>query len=389
MEPSMEPTKILVVDDELELERLIKQRFRKKINSKEIDFIFASNGLEALQKIQEESDIDLVLTDINMPQMDGLELIDALSKMSDSLKAVVISAYSHTANLRQAMNVGAFDFLTKPLNFRELEQTIEKTQKHVQQIRARQLEAKNTLLEQEKLKLKALQDSISTSLSHEINTPLNGILGFTDLLLKYYASTFEADVLDAFQCIYNSTIRLERLCHNFLFHAQFEVLVTDPERLLKLKQEITHSSQSWFLECADFQAANYSRLADIEMQIDSAPVQISETLLRKIVKELLDNALKFSEPETPISVRGVNLGQWFKVVVSDRGRGLSPEQIANLDAYVQFDRDEHEQQGMGLGLAIVKRIVQVHEGQFIIESTEGKGTTVTIELPVAESDLIS
>ncbi|MEO1068537.1 MAG: ATP-binding protein, partial [Cyanobacteria bacterium J06638_6] len=91
-------------------------------------------------------------------------------------------------------------------------------------------------------------------------------------------------------------------------------------------------------------------------------------------------------PGTPIAVRGTNLGQQFRIVVSDRGRGMSAKQIAHLDAYIQFDRAEYEQQGMGLGLAVVQRIVQLHDGEFAIESVEGEGTTVTIDLPVAQHD---
>jgi two-component system sensor histidine kinase/response regulator len=379
----MSPTKILVVDDEWELERLIRQRFRKKINSKEIDFIFASNGVEALEKIQAE-DIDLVLTDINMPQMDGIALIDAISQMNTSLRAVVISAYSHTSDMRQAMNVGAFDFLAKPIDFRDLEQTIEKTQQHVEQIKARQSAAKDSLLEQEKLKLKAVQNSISLSLPHEINTPLNGIVGFTDLLLKYYSSNFDTDVLEAFESILNSTVRLEKLCQNFLLHARLEVLSTHPEEISRLREKITYSPQDYILECIEIKANNYSRQTDITVDVDSTSIQISENFLNKIIQELIDNALKFSVPGTPIVVRGTNLGQQFRMVVSDRGRGMSAEQIAHLDAYIQFDREEYEQQGMGLGLAVVQRIVQLHDGVFAIESVEGEGTTVTVDLPVAQ-----
>ena len=134
----MPPVKILIVDDEPELSRLIKQRFRKRIQAQEFDFLFALNGVEALQHLQENCQIDLVLTDINMPQMDGLTLIGRLSEIDETLKAVVISAYGDISSIRRAMNQGAFDFLTKPINFQDLEVTIQKTLDHVQQARQRQ-----------------------------------------------------------------------------------------------------------------------------------------------------------------------------------------------------------------------------------------------------------
>ncbi len=127
--------KILVADDEADLEVLIKQKFRKKIRQQEYEFIFASNGQDALQKLQETPDIDIVLSDINMPGMDGLTLLARLNESSPLIKTVMVSAYGDMDNIRTAMNQGAFDFITKPINFEDLELTMEKTLKHVAHIR--------------------------------------------------------------------------------------------------------------------------------------------------------------------------------------------------------------------------------------------------------------
>lgn len=129
-------TKILVVDDESDLEILIKQKFRQKIRQQEYEFIFASDGKQALEMVKQNDDLDLILSDINMPVMDGLTLLSKLSEQSSLLKSVIISAYGDMENIRTAMNRGAFDFITKPVNFQDLEITIEKTILHVTQIRA-------------------------------------------------------------------------------------------------------------------------------------------------------------------------------------------------------------------------------------------------------------
>jgi adenylate cyclase len=128
-------TKILVVDDETDLEILIKQKFRKKIRENHYEFLFASNGRYALEKISEHQDVDVVLSDINMPEMDGLTLLSHLNEKNLLLKSVVVSAYGDMENIRTAMNRGAFDFITKPVNFEDLELTIEKTILHVKQMR--------------------------------------------------------------------------------------------------------------------------------------------------------------------------------------------------------------------------------------------------------------
>jgi len=126
--------KILVVDDEADLELLVKQKFRKKIRENVYEFVFAQNGEEALERVKDHPDIDVVLSDINMPVMDGLTLLSRLPEANPMLKAVVVSAYGDMQNIRTAMNRGAFDFITKPVDFADLDLTMEKTILHVRQL---------------------------------------------------------------------------------------------------------------------------------------------------------------------------------------------------------------------------------------------------------------
>lgn len=128
-------TKILVADDEADLEILIKQKFRRQIREREYEFVFAANGCDALEKLKQNDDVDVVLSDINMPEMDGLTLLTELGTVSPLIKAVIVSAYGDMDNIRTAMNRGAFDFLCKPVNFDDLEVTMKKTIHHVQQLR--------------------------------------------------------------------------------------------------------------------------------------------------------------------------------------------------------------------------------------------------------------
>jgi len=127
--------KILVVDDEADLELLIKQKFRRKIRENEYQFVFAQNGREALERVTEHRDLDIVLSDINMPEMDGLTLLSRLPDANPLLKAVIVSAYGDMENIRNAMNRGAFDFVCKPVDFEDLEITMNKTIEHVRQTR--------------------------------------------------------------------------------------------------------------------------------------------------------------------------------------------------------------------------------------------------------------
>jgi sigma-B regulation protein RsbU (phosphoserine phosphatase) len=128
--------KVLVVDDEPDLELLIKQRFRKRIRDGEFEFVFAQNGEEALVKLKEDPGLDIVMSDINMPVMDGLTLLSRLSDVNRILKAVIVSAYGDMQNIRTAMNRGAYDFLVKPIDFQDFEVTLNKTIQELEGIKA-------------------------------------------------------------------------------------------------------------------------------------------------------------------------------------------------------------------------------------------------------------
>jgi sigma-B regulation protein RsbU (phosphoserine phosphatase) len=126
------PVKIMLVDDEPDMEVLIRQKFRKHVREKKYEFVFAENGLIALATLLEHPDISIILSDINMPEMDGLTLLARLNELKNpALKTVIVSAYGDMDNIRTAMNRGAFDFITKPINFEDLEITINKTINHI------------------------------------------------------------------------------------------------------------------------------------------------------------------------------------------------------------------------------------------------------------------
>jgi class 3 adenylate cyclase/CheY-like chemotaxis protein len=126
---------ILVVDDEPDLEALILQKFRRQIRDGVMAFVFAHDGIEALKSIENHPDVDMVVSDINMPRMDGLSLLRKLQETEDKKSTIIVSAYGDMSNIRTAMNCGAFDFLTKPIDFGDLETTIDKTIRHVEMMR--------------------------------------------------------------------------------------------------------------------------------------------------------------------------------------------------------------------------------------------------------------
>jgi len=175
--------KILVVDDEDDVEQLIRQKFRRQIREQEYDFVFAQNGIDALAKLRENPDTDMVFSDINMPEMDGLTLLKKLDEVSPLLKTVIISAYGDMANIRTAMNRGAFDFITKPLDFQDFEQTLLKTLKFCQQLKdtVRAVQENNILkmyVDESVLRFMCCQEFESSLL---VNETIDATIAFIDI----------------------------------------------------------------------------------------------------------------------------------------------------------------------------------------------------------------
>ena len=182
----IEPCTILVVDDEPDLETLIRQQFRRRIRTDELRLVFAHDGVQALEALEEHQEIELIMTDINMPRMDGLTLLNELRTIRPKCRAVVVSAYGDMQNIRTAMNRGAFDFVTKPIDFKDLELTIEKTMTHLSMMReALKHRAQLLALHQELRVARDIQMSIlpqrfpstATCDTHAIMTPAQDVGG--------------------------------------------------------------------------------------------------------------------------------------------------------------------------------------------------------------------
>lgn len=195
------PSKILVVDDEPDLEALVLQKFRRQIRDGQMSFRFAHDGVEALTLLANGGDVDMVVSDINMPRMDGLSLLAKLQEADEKLCTIIVSAYGDNANIRTAMNRGAFDFLMKPVDLADLEVTIEKTIRHVAFLRAarrRQAEAERAYVSLSRYfspnlvaKLAAPGGDVDLSgQRREVAVVFTDISGFTTLV-----ETFEPDIL--------------------------------------------------------------------------------------------------------------------------------------------------------------------------------------------------
>ncbi|OLP16570.1 hybrid sensor histidine kinase/response regulator [Leptolyngbya sp. 'hensonii'] len=363
-------TKILVIEDE----PIIRESIVEILELDGYDVIAAENGRVGLQVAKTQMP-DLVLCDIEMPELNGYQFLSTLRQDWDTatIPVIFLTAKVSRSDIRQGMTLGAEDYLTKPFTVDELRQAV-----------TSQLQKKTIRQKETQTKLDELRGSIARSLPHELNTPLNGIIGITELLISQHGSINEGEGLELLQILHTSAARLLRLTKNFLLFAQLELIMTDRQRLAELR---TNRAESYIPsiveEVARSKAAHYHREADLELDLERATVLLAGKDLQKIAEELIDNAFKFSTAGTPVQLTGKQLDGAYHLVVSDQGQGMTTEQIDNIGAYMQFERRLYEQQGCGLGLAIVKRMLEVQDGGFTVDSLPGKGTSVQIILKLA------
>jgi signal transduction histidine kinase len=236
--------------------------------------------------------------------------------------------------------------------------------------------------------LEDLRTNISHSLPHELLTPLNGLIGLSEILRDSYDSMDSESLLEIAESLNRSAWRLERVIRNTLLYAELQLKSQDSAQPQIWQDMMSAMAEFPVSDEAQVVAKKLNREADLTLQLCNSPVQIQEPHLRKIVEELVSNACKFSKTGTPIEVVSQIEGDRYTLEVTDQGRGMTPSQIADVGAYIQFERRFYEQQGSGLGLIIVRQLTELHYGKLSIESTVGKQTKVRITLPIGSPIVI-
>ena len=360
-------TKILVIDDEIMLREAIVLGLR----AENFEVFEAEDGISGMQ-LAHSVHPDLIVSDINMKGMDGYDTLAALrtDKATANIPFVLMTGRADLKGMRLGMSLGADDYLPKPFRLHEL----------VDVVRTR-IGKQQAIRQEAESRLSELRSNISMMLPHELLTPLTGIIGMAEMIVNEAGSLTPAELREFGTDIKLSGVRLHRLIMNFLVYAQIEMMTIQPERV-RLLREVNPIPVGGTVEnTARRKTQDVGRAADLQLDLQGGEVAMSESNLAKIVEELVDNACKFSSVGKTVVVRTLTDGSWTEINVTDQGRGMKPEHVANIGAYVQFERRIHEQQGSGLGLAIVSRLAELHGGQITITSQPDMGTTVTVHLP--------
>jgi two-component system, sensor histidine kinase and response regulator len=361
-------TCIVVIDDD----RMTLDRVIATLRVKGYAAEGTTRGAPGVTLVREQKP-DLVLCDINMPGQSGYDVLTILrdDPVTAGIPFVFMTARSERDDMRRGMTLGADDYLSKPFTNDELIDTVHAA-----------LERRRLATQKLEETINLLRKNIVYALPHELRTPLAGSIGFAEIL------RMDADVLtpDEIRELADRVIRhnkrLHRVLENYLIYTQVEVFAADPGQLERLRGHITGQTGDIIAAVAHEQATIYQREDDLNVTTQNLALRIAEDDLRKIIAELVDNAFKFSEAGQTVYVCAERGQSHYIVRITDQGRGMTPEQIEQISAFLQFERVLYEQQGLGLGLAIARRLVELHHGQLTLLSKPGVETEVRVSFPL-------
>jgi signal transduction histidine kinase len=363
--------RILVIDDDPAVQSLTV----KALRARGFETLTAEDGLAGLEMARKHLP-DMIICDIQMPNLDGYGTLAALQQdtLTSTIPFIFLTGLTDRTQIRQGMGLGADDYLTKPFTASEL----------ISAVNTR-LGKRAALQRRSEKKLEELRGNIGLALPHEMLTPLNGILGFAALMMDEDMVFEPREIQDFARNINISALRLHRLIENFIIYSELELAASDPAKIEEFRKSEPILTSEIVARVASEKAGPARREADLSLNVKEAAVAMSPTYFKKAVEELVDNAVKFSKAGSPIKVSSGPANRQFALSISDRGRGMTPGQIADVGAHMQFERRFYEQQGVGLGLIIAKRLAVLHGGDLTIESTPGEYTTVCMILPLAGS----
>ncbi|MGE5804712.1 MAG: response regulator [Ignavibacteria bacterium] len=353
--------KILVVEDEKEL----SDNIRILLEAEGYSVILVENGLEALKVIDKENP-DLIISDIMMPFMNGYELFETVKEdlKTKIIPFIFLTAKNDMPALRYGMNLGADDYLIKPFTPEDLLQSI-KTCFSKSQALSRQLDE--------------IRENISHYIPHELRTPLVSILGFSEIIISDIDALEKNEILSMVRSISSGAERLHKRIEKFIELISLEPIADNFWVNGNKKGCINESVIKGIIQKNNIIA---DRKEKINLSVESADLIVPSAYLEILIRELLENAVKFSEPGKAVFIHGAKADKLYQIKIQDYGMGMSKSEISRIGVLRQFEREKYHQEGNGLGLAIVKKILNKCGGTLNIESEKLKYTNVNVNVPL-------
>lgn len=339
----------------------------------------AADGLQGIQLAQAHIP-DLVLCDITMPGYDGYEVLEALrhNSRTNMMPVIFLTAKGTRMDIRRGIELGADDYLTKPCSIEEI----------LGAVNAR-LEKQAALRVRTQQELNSLRSSIVFAFPQELRMPLNRILSETQILRDYEPDQPVPNLPAIGEAIFTATERLQDILRDFLLYTKLELTAQDPQRIAVLQSHITYYPKGLIAGIASRLSQQFDRVADLKLELENAFVTIADSEFNKVFEELIENAFRYSQKGAPVFVQCTIEEQQFRVKITDQGKGMTAEQVSSLmnpekgcQNYIDLDLKEQRQMNLRFGIAIAKRLLELHGGQFHIQSQPEQGTTIETSLPI-------
>jgi len=354
--------KILYIDDNTNL----LEEILEALKFEGFDVFGASGGSEGIEVAKREKP-DLILCDIMMQGIDGFEVYKQLKQDSSTslIPFIFLTALAEQNEIRKGMELGVDDYIIKPILLEELLNAI--------RIRLQKSEEISKLI---KMQLDELRERVLHVLPHEILTPLNGILGFAGIIKDDTSSISRNEIKEMASYIESSGNRLLKLVNNYL---NYVYIVSG--NCLDVKKELI-SVHDLIGNVSRLVAEKYNRVDDLIFKLEDAELMIEHNDMVFLIRELVDNAFKFSKPNSSVMVMNTRNSDHIEIQIKDHGIGFPIDNLSNIGAFNQFNREKMEQQGSGLGLITSILIAQRYKGSLqVIKTTIGTKVKLTFPLP--------
>jgi two-component system, sensor histidine kinase and response regulator len=355
---------ILIVEDEED----VRLNLKDLLEAESYNVLTASNGREAYILALENLP-DLIISDIKMPEMDGIELYKHLGEhtKTSSIPFIYLTAKVDYIDVRKGMSIGADDYIEKPFKIEDVLVSIDARLK------------KRELLQGE---INSLKDKLLKKIPHELRTPLVAIMGFTELIEQDIDSLTKDELRGMASKIRKSSRRLHRRVEKFLNYAE----IVAEEKELKGKSEKSFYIYSVYQDFISHQLKHtiedYERSNDVIIKFESADIIINDMYFEIILKELVENALKFSQAGSPVKITGISSGNYYKTKIEDHGVGIPPNSVNRINTLTQLSDFDEFNEGLGLGLALVQKILILNNGYLTAQTTKRKNTIVEFGVPL-------
>lgn len=383
----MSHARVLIVDDDPALLQALPQAINLRMQHVDVDV--SDSADKALQLVQQQS-YDAIVSDIKMPGMDGIELIERLQIFCPDTPTLLITGHGEHTLAVQALRVGAYDFIQKPIDreyfvtalrraiqIYQLRRRIADQQKALEQ-HADELELAVAERTRELVEANAAKDVFLSMASHELKTPLTTIKGLSQMLYRLVEQGEKID-LKSVELLANAARRMEILVNDILNTSLVDAAVFSLHLQAENLSALCHETLAAY-------SAEMGTSLRLEIVESDLPVNVDRERICQVLLNLLSNARKYSPPRSPVTIRVSRRDQQAVISVTDQGVGIPPEHLEHIfDRFYrspEVDVQTGSSVGVGLGLYIARKIVEQHDGQLSAISTPGKGSTFTIALPL-------